>query len=476
MSARASATEHIRSSPIILRLLIMLVLGYWAFGKAFAYVGLYPLFIGEIVLGLGLLAILRYGTIPVPRNTLFWVFTIMLWMSIGQAVYSFLVLGQPPVEVMRGLAMVYYGLFAYITFVIIERTRSPGKLIDRFLTELLPRFAPWILIGATVTVVGALYVDHFLPVFPRTDVPILWYKPTDSVVPLLVIIVAWMRGYLKTQYAVWAASLVLFAIARSRSAMLGVGAAFLLMMWRPTKRMLVAILAGILVFILLLLTDVSISMGYREVSARQFMANAISLVSSDEASQIDQTTGENTSWRLDWWTAIVDDSVDNGRVFVGTGWGDNLANRYGFQIFNESEGVNVLRNPHNAFINILARGGWILAGLWLLFHVVLFSGLWQAAKKAPTVLRRDIAWVCLVYLTVSMINGSTDVYLESPQIAIPHWIVIGVTWSLIYRRDDADVVPDSEAVADPAQTPAGTRTARQPAPQPLARTQRGAGD
>ncbi|MBA2454662.1 MAG: O-antigen ligase family protein [Chloroflexia bacterium] len=472
MIAQVSRHAHIRTSFFVLKLLIILTAGYWSFGKAFAYIGIYPLYIGEVAIGLGLLALLRYGTIPVPRNTLFWIFGILLWICLGQSVYSVIILDQPALEVIRGLAVIYYGVFAYITFVVIERSRKPGEFFERMLTDILPRAAPWILLGSTITAVGAIYFHYLLPIFPRTDVPVLWYKPTDAVMPLVVIIVLWMRGYLKSRYAVWAAGLVLFAAARSRSAMLGVGIAFLLMLWRPTKRMLIAMSVGTLVFVLLLVTDVSIDMGYREISARQFMANAISLVSSDQASEIDPTTGNNTSWRLDWWTAIVNDAVDNTRFIVGTGWGDNLANRYGFQIFAETEGVNVLRNPHNALIGILARGGWIVAGLWTLFHVVLISGLWQATRKtACSLVERDVAWVCLIYIVVSLINGSTDVFLESPQNAIPHWVVVGVAWSLIYRQAEPAV---EEPAADPehaVHTQRQRRALSPVQPQPLGRAE-----
>jgi hypothetical protein len=456
MVARAREQVNIQTSWFVLTLLVILVAGYWAFGKAFAYIGLYPLYIGEVVMVVGLLALVRFGTIPIPRNPHFFVFLLLFAMCLAQAVFSFLILDQPLLEVFRGLAMIYYGAYAYITFVLIERAREPGTVLERALTEVLPRIAPWVLIGSTLSIAGFVYFLHLLPFFPRTDVPILWYKPTDAVMPLVVMLVAWMRGYLKTKYAIWAAGLILFAAARSRSAMLGVSLAFLIMMWRPTKRMVIAIVAALLIFAILLITDVSISMGYREISARQFMANAISLVSSEGASDLDATTAENKSWRLSWWTAIINDAATNLRFLVGTGWGDNLANRYGFQIFDETEGVNVLRNPHNAFINVLGKGGWIVATLWLLLHVMVFASLWKVARDPlRSVVERDITWICLVYLTVSLMNGSTDVFLESPQNAIPHWIIIGVSWSLVRRGRES-----SEELRPQQALPAGTPAAR----------------
>ncbi|MGH6913045.1 MAG: hypothetical protein ACREH3_05005, partial [Geminicoccales bacterium] len=64
----ALRTEQSASTALfVARLLALVVLGYWAFGKAFAYLGLYPLYIGEVVLIVGLLYLIHRGTIPVPN-------------------------------------------------------------------------------------------------------------------------------------------------------------------------------------------------------------------------------------------------------------------------------------------------------------------------------------------------------------------------------------------------------------------------
>ena len=46
--------QSANTAQFVSRLLIIAVLGYWAFGKAFAYIGLYPLYIGEALLVAGL--------------------------------------------------------------------------------------------------------------------------------------------------------------------------------------------------------------------------------------------------------------------------------------------------------------------------------------------------------------------------------------------------------------------------------------
>src|SRR5690606_41201822 len=48
---------------------------------------------------------------------------------------------------------------------------------------------------------------------------------------------------------------------------------------------------------------------------------------------------------------------------------------------------------------------------------------------------------CALPILASQINGATDVFLESPQNAIPHWIVVGIGWALI-RDAQALALPD----------------------------------
>ena len=438
------------TSALVAHFLVLAVLGYWAFGKAFAYVGLFPLYIGEALLVAGLLYLIHRGTIPIPNLAVFWLYALLFAVVIGQAAYSILVLVQPPLEVLRNLAVIYYGLFAVITFVLI--VRSTGSDFYRNTIEnLLPRVAPWVLGFATLTVVGGVFLGHVLPQFPMTDsVTLLFYKPTDAVMPLIVLMALWMRGYLKTRWMIWTAGLLVIAAGRSRSAMLAVAVAVLAMIWRPTRRMLSMIAVAVLVFITLLVFDVRLDLGYREVSARQFMANVTSLVGSDEAaSGLDATTTRNKDWRADWWDSIYTDAVEHDRYLVGLGWGTNLADEFGFQ--TEDSDINALRNPHNAFLGILARGGWLAASLWVGFYLLLLYGLWQAARTFQhDRARQEMAWIVLIYILASQINGATDVFLESPQNAIPHWIIVGVGWALIR---EAQFINQPAAPAPPEPDP-----------------------
>ena len=337
----------------------------------------------------------------------------------GQGLFSFLALGQSPIEIARNLAVVYYGLFAIISYTLIVR----GGATDFYRTtieRLLPRAAPWILVGATLTVVGGIFFVDRLPQFPKTDsVTILLYKPTDAVMPLVVLMALWVRGYLKTRWMIWTAGLLAIAAGRSRSAMLAAAVALLAMFWRPTRRMVNMIAVGLAIFIVMLVADVRVDLGYREVSARQFLANVSSVIGSDEAaSGLDATTTRNKNWRADWWDAIYTDAVDNSRYLIGLGWGNNLADEFGFQ--TEDSDVNALRNSSQCASSgsSLAAAGWPRrSGSPSISSCSTGCGKRHGPFKNDQP-RQDMAWIILIYILASQINGATDVFLESPQNAI----------------------------------------------------------
>ena len=136
-----------------------------------------------------------------------------------------------------------------------------------------------------------------------------------------------------------------------------------------------------------------------------------------------------------WWTKIFDNAVETPYVFIGAGWGENLAVQYGIYRISSSgwQDAALLRNPHNIFFSTLGRGGWIVSGLWCLFYLTfvpsLLLGRFGRRWRSPE--WKLLAEICLVFTLAALINGGTDVFLESPQNSIPHWVVIGLGWRLL---------------------------------------------
>lgn len=229
---------------------------------------------------------------------------------------------------------------------------------------------------------------------------------------------------------VLAVILCLCASARSRSALLCTVIA-LAITWRPRMRHIALIVSVVIFVISIASVQVSINLGgYRSVSFAQYAANVSSFFKSDESATIDPSTRITTEWRIAWWQSILERSDGRG-LFSGLGWGSNLANVFGFQTSSDPDGINALRNPHNLFLGVLARAGWISAIMLVAFYVSLFVGLMRINQRAAHGSVRTLAQLSGVYLIVCIINASTDVFLEGPQNAIPHWICIGLAWRLI---------------------------------------------
>lgn len=409
-------------------LLTLGLLGYWSFGKSFAYLGIYPLYIGEVLMVLGVIGAISTGKVAVLRKKSSYVFWTFFWVAMTQGVVSVLT-GHSVSEVVRNLAVVYYGLFAWITYAFFVRARTQGVgMSDDQLTNVLSRISGWVLLGSTISLVVVLTSGSALPRFPGTDVPVLYYKPTDAIVPVAIVMTLWLQGHVSSVYGMWALGLSVVAASRSRSAMLVFFMA-LATSWRPNRRtILLGLLIGCLTAILIGL-DVRIDLGYREISAQQLMANLLSLVSPGKAAELDYSTLETSSWRLSWWRAILIDSIENWRVVFGLGWGANLADIFRFQTA-DAETLNVLRSPHNALMGVLGRGGWVSAVLWISFYGSFLMEMVMAWRKSHNRARRSLIALVVIYTCGALINGMTDVYLESPQNAIPHWIVVGIGWSL----------------------------------------------
>ncbi len=418
-----------------LALLWVLLLGFWGLGKSFGYLGSYPVLIGEtmmLLIGLCLLMNLRYCPVRQASST---ATAILLGVICAQAVYSWNVLRQPFIEVARGIAPFYYALLGLATYACLQII--PAGELNRYLPSkrTLNRLACVILLLLTASFISNTYYLDRTPTLPGTDIPIIYYKATDALMPIAIIILLWSEGLIGTTAGLWALGLGLIGSARSRSAMLGLILLGVLTIRFRAKFVALAGLSVVLIVTLLLL-DVRVGMGYREISLRQYAANLFSLIAPDEAAEMDYNAFQNREWRRKWWQAIVLDSVNGPYLYIGRGWGSNLALDYGVvSTYDVATNSTVLRNPHNFFFSTLGRGGWIVALLWLLVHGVLVVQLVSVWRRARRHLPQFAfaARAGTAFLLVGLLQGSTDVFLESPQNAIPHWIVVGAAWYVLDR-------------------------------------------
>ncbi len=318
------------------QILVVLLMGYLFFSKGFATIGFFPVYVGEAVLGVGLLTLILIPFIKVkvdfkpfrrPEVAIFFLF--LAW-QIAQTVPYF---RQYQLNTLRDAVLYGYALFALLVMLIIPKRDVQGFF------DLFGRAIPLMLLWFPVLFVASrMSLVSFT--FPGAPNPIIYTKASDLGVHLAGIgafmmleldrrsrpFPPWLRW---TNWLLWAADVILFG-AMGRAIMVAVVAsAGIVVLMQPFRSgwyrplILVVILVCVLV-ISGLYSSLKIDIGQaREVSVQQLVENVTSIFGEG-----DNSAGglEGTKeWRLRWWDTIINYTF-NGRYFwTGKGYGINLA-------------------------------------------------------------------------------------------------------------------------------------------------------
>jgi hypothetical protein len=426
----------------------IILLGYAVFSRAFAYVGVPPFFVGEIILAVGLVTIWRFGAVRqalagTPARLLA---VFMVW----SAANTFPYVSEHGIDALRDGAMWYYGAFAFIVAALI--IGSPGHL-----RESLIRYRSFVygfvaMIGAVY--VASVYFSHHVPALPGSPhVPLLQAKGGDILVHLSGVTAFIVAGFMRQRLALILLLVMTIGIVvvANRGGMVAfMLAGVLLVILKPPQRSTSRLTSAFIGVLLLAMLGGSLLTihGGRNVSVEQLWTNVKSVVGATGEKRLEGTK----TWRMDWWTQIVDYTVTGPYFWTGKGYGINLATDDGFQV---KEGER-LRSPHNGHMTVLARSGVPGLALWLVLHgwwLALMGSRWMYARR-----QRDWAWVSfyaflIPYWLAMMMNASFDVYLEGPMGGIWFWCLWGLGLGAAHvHRENPDLLRDSPAETPAAQT------------------------
>ena len=137
MHREASMTDHAivtrsagrRFGDLYLGLLALLLLGYATLGKTVAYIGVPPLFIGDIVFVIGVIVLLLTGCVVATLATLPSVLLAltMTWVAIRAMPY----LGEYGLDALRDSVIVMYGGMAFIVIgLLVDDSRRIDRIVD----------------------------------------------------------------------------------------------------------------------------------------------------------------------------------------------------------------------------------------------------------------------------------------------------------------------------------------------------------
>ena len=441
-----------RSLPTIYLGLLGLSLGGYAFfGRGFAYLGFPPLFIGEIVLTLGVAVLVVHGRV-----------TSALRSPVALLVVAFMVLGAiatapyiatHQLNALRDAALWAYAIFALLVFGLVRDRSMLWHALRRFSAVM-----PYFLVAAPIIFIVLALFEVLVPYTPFSTVRILGFKAGDVAVHLAGIMTFLVLGLHRafgrpTRTGTWSREWFLWLLwivalvttLTSRSSIIIVGfVAILLMVVRPAQGWARLATVAVVLVAAFIALDVEITLGrgeQRPISPAGLYTIAQSIFEPVGDGALDGTRG----WRLQWWGDIVGYTLFGEYFWTGKGYGRNLATEDGYQVYADES----LRSPHNGHLTVLARSGVPGAVTWLLLNAAFVVALFRAYRRRRAEGRdlwaRVNLWL-LAYWFAFMINAGFDVYLEGPQGGIWFWSVVGFALAALRLQDAPDAGRPAEGV------------------------------
>jgi hypothetical protein len=415
--------------------LACVLLGYAMLGKGFAYVGLPPLFVGEVALLSGIVVAFRSGyliTLLAFRPSLL-LLALVTWTMLRTVPF----IGTYGFDALRDSVIAIYSGFAFIVAaMVVEDPRRIRRLVHYY-----QRFVGIYIPSVPVLFALAWYFPDYIPRLPRTTVPVIWLGPGEVGTHLAGVVVFAMAGFCRMNLVRWACLLTALVMvsASSRAAILAfiIPVSLAALALGRTRVLAAAVVAALA----LLATAYTVEKSFtryeeprssteRRASPGQLLENMSSILGHGG----DQT--ESTKeWRERWWGIIMEKTVYGPYFWTGRGYGPNLALEDGFgNPYNERP----LRSPHNSHLTMLARGGIPGAALWGAFLAAWFGALLNAMLRARRRGRPEAANLLLFvgcYVLSCAVNAAFDVALEAPMQGIWFWCLIGFGsgTTMVYR-------------------------------------------
>jgi hypothetical protein len=414
---------------LFMRALAILLVGYALLDRPFAGLGAPPLYVGEIVLALGLLTIVAAGRDFRLAHTPM-VYLLVAFMGWG-ALRTLPYLGIYGMDALRDAVIWGYGIFAFLVMSLVVRHNLTGRA-----PEFYARILPWIVVITPACVIALQWTGIGRSLGIKSP------KAGDAAVHLGGA-AAFLLAGLRTRHAarvprwvvewgIWLPLLIGLVAMGSLTrggllaALLAMVVVVALLPLKGGRKLLLAGSTAMMVAALWLGWGASLHIREgRGIDPEQIATNLMSIVGGTQTDDLDGTR----RWRLLWWQSIIDYTVHGPYFWTGKGFGINLASDDKF-VPKES----FTRSPHNGHLTILARAGVPGFVLWALLQLVfagsMLAGFFRARQAGQRTRAAALAWV-LGYWIAFLVNGSFDVYLEGPQAGIWFWCLFGYGMALV---------------------------------------------
>ena len=500
-SGQARPTD-LRIVQFFLLVLGALLTGYAFAGRGFAHLGVPPLYLGEFVLALGLVATAVAAVrskLQLSRSRLVVVLLVFMVLGLIRTVPYLRTYGA---DALRDGTLWGYAIFALMLFALLDRDwvlrlfKLYGYMAVVFL--FWGPVAYFIFVNYTVQVSPGsfIFVNTIIPNAPGSDVPILFFKAQDMAVQtagaiaFLVLgtpLVSRVRDFLWRVGAALPASWMVYTTTTiTRGGLLAVMAAagmlgVLGVVARRTRNW-APILAGAVLFGAILLSGITLPAYQSGAAPTPIAVQTVPAPSARPGATPAPTPAPTPvptpaptptpvpAWAANrdatttqWWENITsiffgssNTQLEGTKAYRLAWWNKIIEDTFNGPYFWTGRGFGVnladaegfqsvdkaVRDPHNTHLSVLARMGVPGFVLWILlqgaFALLLLRALLAFRRAGDNELAVVAAWV-FVFWTAIMVNTAFDPYIEGPQGGIWFWTLFGV--GLVLMR----LVPKTKA-------------------------------
>lgn len=407
-----------RRAAFFLLALAVLLCGYALGGKWFAYLPFGPVYVGEGVLAVGLLAFIttpqvqRLPMMPSLVSLLF----LMAWCMSCTVPY----VEEYGMDAFRDAALWGYASFALLVMSMVFAWPALHARVAAF----YDRFAKLYIIAIPLVWVMTTATGFLTFMLPSgRTAPVI--KGNELLVHLAGL-TAFVYLRIGRSSPLWLlmVPLLLLLGSNSRGGLLAFTASIAVVVLLDSRPFRFTALVGSMAMMLLAFSAVEFSISVPGVN-REFSLNSITQGLMSTFAESGEYQYEGTKqWRLMWWRKIIGYTLSGPYFWTGKGFGINLAEDDGFPGPRGSG----LRSPHNSHLTFLARAGVPGFILWIVTQAAwLVTMLWTCyqARRRGLVRWHSLLVFLIGYWTAFSVSAAFDVFLEGPTAGIWFWVVFG---------------------------------------------------
>jgi hypothetical protein len=388
--------------------------------------------IGELVLILSVLTI-RYSTQVARLSSIVYLVPFIIWWVYGIA-YSLSAVPEYGMWALRDANQIIESLFLLVGLACVVKPKES----ERFF-----KWLPLVLGIVCVYSLGYPYMHDLQSFTPKIvagagqDVAIFFNYTNTSLMLLMSAAYLLIFYSERNLYLVYVLAVIIIAYAvllfQARTVYLQVIALFFLfLIYR--RKVLGKVIVGIILVVcaLLLLPSLGLHISGRlgQDASIGFVFNHFMSIGGIESEGLEGAAG-GVGLRLGWWLDLYERWTQNTKTFIfGLGYGFPLVD------FGIANGVMV-REPHNSYISVLARGGIIGAIMWSWMHFLLlrvWRRLYYSYGRYNDMKGQNRILILMVYFVLIWVFAIGEDAFEKPFLTIPYYFFWGVILRLSYNQ------------------------------------------